>query len=551
MILRRFSLLPVLLTIIAVSLIFTSCAQKYSLTVSGATGGSVSLSPSDGTYKAGTVITLTASAASGYYFTGWGNIDKYSEDYATDNSIEIIMPEQNLDLSVGFAVPGEGWTFMLYMSGDQIERSLSTNVGIDLNEMEEGLWNAIQAGNPSVAGDVRVLALTDRKYAGDSKLYLVAPDNTLTLVSSEIVDGPYTSGNELNMGDPDTLKSFIQYSMARYPSEYNALVLWNHGGGVKSLDFSTADSREICSDDESDDVLFLNELDTAVGQALSGNGGSIDIIGMDACIMGEVETAYELRDHTDYFVASMANEWGEGWDYTLIFDNFSSAGNPPAPSSMADILVRQYKESTYGISNLMPNTLTAVKTAGLENLKNAIDDLADLLYDPAGGNNQTYFESARDSSVYYFTASSEYEMEYNPYYDLYSFCEQIEGSLLDPAIRTQAGVVKTALAASVAACYADSNGYIDLDYYYETDDSSAVRGLSILIPFDGNSTAGYPYYSYAWWYVSTEHQSSGGYTLGGLDFCTYDDSGDVETWRELFEAWYDNYASDGYTPGNY
>ena len=48
--------------------------------------------------------------------------------------------------------------------------------------MEEGLWNAIQAGNPSVAGDVRILALTDRKYTGDSKLYLISPDNTSGVV---------------------------------------------------------------------------------------------------------------------------------------------------------------------------------------------------------------------------------------------------------------------------------------------------------------------------------------------------------------------------------
>ena len=258
------------------------------------------------------------------------------------------------------------------------------------------------------------------------------------------------------MGDPDTLKNFIQYSMAKYPSQYNALVLWNHGGGVRSIDFSTAVSREICSDEQSDDILFLNELDTAIGGALSGNGGSIDIIGMDACIMGEVETAYELRNHTDYFVASMANEWGAGWDYSLIFENFSSSGNPPAPASMADILVSQYEESTYGLSNQMPNTLTAVKTAGLENLKTEIDALAVLLYD-AGGSTQSDFEALRNSSVYYYDPDLEYpygpNMITEPYHDLYSLCEQIEGSSLSAAIKTQAAAVKNALAASVAACY--------------------------------------------------------------------------------------------------
>ena len=122
MTIKRISVFAASLLIIAVSLVFTSCAEKYVLTVTSSTGGSVSLSPADGSYKAGTVITLTASAdiANNYYFTGWGNIDGYSEDYATSNPIEIIMPEKNLEISAGFAVPGEGWTFMLYMSGDQV-----------------------------------------------------------------------------------------------------------------------------------------------------------------------------------------------------------------------------------------------------------------------------------------------------------------------------------------------------------------------------------------------------------------------------------------------
>jgi uncharacterized repeat protein (TIGR02543 family) len=56
----------------------------YSLTTSAApaAGGSISRSPNAGSYNAGTIVTLTATAASGYSFTGW------SGD-ATDNSVSI------------------------------------------------------------------------------------------------------------------------------------------------------------------------------------------------------------------------------------------------------------------------------------------------------------------------------------------------------------------------------------------------------------------------------------------------------------------------------
>ena len=47
--------------------------HSYTLTVvtSPSAGGTVSLSPSGGTYASGTVVTLTASPASGYNFSSW------------------------------------------------------------------------------------------------------------------------------------------------------------------------------------------------------------------------------------------------------------------------------------------------------------------------------------------------------------------------------------------------------------------------------------------------------------------------------------------------
>jgi uncharacterized repeat protein (TIGR02543 family) len=47
----------------------------YTLTANASSGGSVALNPSGGSYVSGTVVTLTATANSGYIFTGWsGNL---------------------------------------------------------------------------------------------------------------------------------------------------------------------------------------------------------------------------------------------------------------------------------------------------------------------------------------------------------------------------------------------------------------------------------------------------------------------------------------------
>ncbi|HAK46899.1 MAG TPA: hypothetical protein DCO79_13400, partial [Spirochaeta sp.] len=234
-----------LFTIIAVFFL-NSCAPRYELTVTGLSGGSVSIEPSGGAYKEGEVVTLTAIPDSGHSFTGWGNISNFSADNEIGREVEIIMPAENLDISVNFSIPSDGWTFMVYMAGDN---SLSNQVYYDLDEIEQGLYDAVQAGNSFLAEDVQVLVLTDRSGSDDTKLFRVLPDSDNTeIVSSVIEYGNYSSSSELNMADPDTLQDFVSYGFAKYPSQYNALVLWNHGGGVKSLDNSELISKEICED---------------------------------------------------------------------------------------------------------------------------------------------------------------------------------------------------------------------------------------------------------------------------------------------------------------
>ena len=562
-----------ILSALMLLIIFSSCAERFELTVSSSDGGSVTMEPAGGLYKEGEAITLTATEDSGFSFTGWGNITDYSADYSSDKSIEIIMPAMSLDVSALFSVPNEGWTFMVYMAGDN---SLSSYVSTDINEIEQGLYDAVNSGNSLIDGVVRVLVLADRSSSNDTMLYLVEPDNTTAVVSPEL-SVEFNSGGELNMADPDTLKDFVSYSLATFPSEYNALVIWNHGGGVRSLEEPSGQISKILCEDGSD-IMYTDEMQKALLSALGSS--SLNIFGIDACIMGEVETAYEFRNIADYFVASMAEEWGYGWGYEHIFDKFTSAGSPPAPAEMADILVSQFYESTNGENSYYPNTMTAVNTAELADLKTAIDELAaEIHIHGAGTEAQDAFQSARDDSVFYYeprpagesfndSDDDDYEaviLSY-PYYDLYDFCLNLQTSFGASSVYTKADAVLSALDTAVIATYGNS-AFVDSYYsgsrdaldlsYYETDDSTAVRGLSILIPHGELSWESdgvdYSHYAFDWWYIS-DTLSQYSPSQGGIDFCTYDSDGTVDTWRELFEAWYDDYAvnsGEGYTGGTY
>ena len=89
-----------------------------------------------------------------------------------------------------------------------------------------------QVGSTS---DVNIIVQMDRAPGYDNsngnwtgtKRYRVTKDaNTNTISSTAIQDL-----GEVNMGDPNSLTSFIQWASNAYPATNYALVLWDHGGG--------------------------------------------------------------------------------------------------------------------------------------------------------------------------------------------------------------------------------------------------------------------------------------------------------------------------------
>lgn len=546
--LKKLHLLLITSVALLISIFFSSCAPEYIITVDCSDGGSVTFDPDETSFTENEIVNLTATSESDYYFTSWGDISEYSSDSASSNEISITMPEGDIEISANFSKKDEGWTFLIYLAGDN---SLSSYVNDDINEIEQGLYDALENGNSGVLEDAVVLVLADYETRfDDTVLYLMTPDdNSWVISSSEISDDAFSTDEDLNMGDPDTLSAFIEYGLEEYPSLYNALILWNHGGGSKSIGFEDVSSRNICSDDTSDDILYNDEVQQAIADGLAAASvDEFDIIGFDACLMGTVETAYELRNLATYYTGSAASEWGSGWDYQEIFGEFSTEDDVPLPLEMADIFVTQYKESTDTESSY-DNTMVTIELSKMETLKTQIDDLAAELYVDG---DSSLFETQRDNSAYYYDS---YPAYYYPYTDLYSFCSGVSVSD-DFTAEAQAAAddVLEALDNAVVACYAEADIDNFEDYYY-TDDANADRGLSIFISHgdetvtDAEDVTQSWYGYYQWWYYDAEVTSSTGVALGNLDFCTSDTDGSVETWRELFEAWYDSDCD--YTPGSY
>ncbi|HIH01637.1 TPA: hypothetical protein HA259_06145 [Thermoplasmata archaeon] len=234
------------------------------------------------------------------------------------------------------AVPIEDaeWTVMIYLDGDN---NLETYALMDLAEMEA--VGSVDGVNVVVLMDTYSLLEETHWYVMDSA----------GSAHVELVDGVYQSHcdcdlvvggcpGELNMGDPDTLTYFIETAMTFAPAEHYMVNLWDHGGGWYGL----------CSDDTGNedgvrDSLSLDETAKGIAAGLPDDF-KLDIFASDACFMGTIEVAYEVRDIADYMVASVTTVPGFGWDYTLFLE-YMHLLDVMDPGRVCEVAVDAYNDA--------------------------------------------------------------------------------------------------------------------------------------------------------------------------------------------------------------
>lgn len=111
---------------------------------------------------------------------------------------------------------------------------------------------------------------------------------------------------EFNSTDSGQMERVLNDIIDMYPASSYGLVLWSHGSswlpaGTRLRSFGDDHGRQ------------MNIVDLASAIPIR-----FDFIIFDACRMGAVEVVYELRDKTNYIIASSADIVYSGFPYTLI-----------------------------------------------------------------------------------------------------------------------------------------------------------------------------------------------------------------------------------------
>lgn len=437
------------------------------------------------------------------------------------------------------------WTLMLYFGGDN---SLDGNLVENAGQLAKGF-----------AGGMNVVLLVDRigratsaegfgEVFTGSRMYTLNESGYVRLYGSSVFPELSMSQGEveLNTGDAETLKKFIRYCKSEYPAEHYGLIIGSHGGGVRT---GNQNARAVVQDSYSDnDWLFLSE----ITDVLSAEE-SVDVLGFDACCMGNLETAYQLCGvrgfHADFIVASPAEEWNKGWDYQRIAAIF--ARKTPEPQELAEAIVSEYRnyiEENRRISSASTQTLTCIKASAVPAVKKSLDELSRLLVDFRAETESLRGSGklSQNSVLHYFNSGSSLNWLKFAYFDLYFLAEQISaGGNFPLNVRESAAKLAKAVDQAVICSYAG---------YGYTRAREGATGLSVFFP-NGKGRYGdadRTYWDYQYWYNAKPLAGTKFSTCYGSIACCADgateSNGKVENWFELLDYWFDSSNINAYRP---
>lgn len=347
--------------------------------------------------------------------------------------------------------PAAKWTFMIYMAA---HNSLSPEVTRDLQEMRA------VGSSP----DVHVVVQIDAGAKVNTQRFRVERGGQHEIIQEQA---------PIDCGSPQALYDFIVWVVDTYPAQHYALVLWSHGSGWEPYEIDThaqvvqargyeraamdersvhtlrrylfgntlgtvlseePAQRAICIDDGTGHALDTIELGKVLALVSAKLQRPLDLLGMDACLMSNLEVAYQAQHYVRYIVGSELPEPGSGWPYNGVLSQIVTHPNVP-PEDLATHIVNSYTQFYIAHPDGAGVTQSALDLSQVGVLAKRVDALAEALI------------AHMPKASYELWNAERLGQPFNNYtlWDLKSLCTDIARCTEDPAVRQAAQQVMATL----------------------------------------------------------------------------------------------------------
>jgi hypothetical protein len=250
---------------------------------------------------------------------------------------------------------------------------------------------------------------------------------------------------DFNMGDYQSLWYLLNFSKANCPADRYILSFYDHGAGWAGA----------CVDVTSNyDWLSMDEMQKALRET-----AGVDLVFFSApCLMGAVESVYELRDCTDVYIGSESGSGYLWWMYAMGDIRILLNNTPDIDSyTLAEKVIEYILDNSNWWEEYKHNlTMSAIRTDKISALKNALDELS-VDYLLRMGDFSSHIDSLYKNII-----------SYSYSIDIYNFAEKFLTLETDAQTRTTLYNVQECLKDSVIAeCHGESmEGSHGLSIYF-------------------------------------------------------------------------------------
>ena len=235
------------------------------------------------------------------------------------------------------------WTIMMYLVGDN---NLSAAQG-------QVLQNIRAVGSST---QVSIALLIDQNTVGDTRLYYL---NGTTLVQQ-------SWPSESSMDDPATIVQYVTKVKNEVPADHYALFISSNKG---------CGWQGVCWDDHGrGQMITMPEILDALNQITTNGANKLDILGIETCMTGNMEVAYQINACVRFFIAYPECGMLYDWPYVTAFTDLNSDPTM-TPSEFAIDMVNHFVPHDY-TQDRMKTTMAATNLSYLPSLETHMNELA-------------------------------------------------------------------------------------------------------------------------------------------------------------------------------
>ena len=411
-------------------------------------------------------FSITADSNNAYIVRSL--VDNASSKQVLLGEVEVSLkdvPDSKVSIEVHQRKATAPQTIMVYFVGTALGPYYETNA----NKILEAL-------NSNIQGDARVL-VTFTDSTSDATLYELRYDNILKKAVKEKV-------SEFSLSvpyDSQTFESNIRRMKRFAPAEKYALIVGSHGhawtpknfvlSSARLMQFGVANPSLLWQKPEGALTRHIGDNGhtvqydiTEISSAIEANDIEYEYILFDACFMGNIETAYELRNTTKYIIGSPCEVMGAGFPYAKVVPYMLTEGGT---SYNLDNICKEYvdyyrNEPGIGVRSAC---IALTNTAELEALAATVKGVSQATVKEGF--------SLDDVQIYDGINSS-----YNPVHIFYDLEDMVEKSCADADVvesfRAQLSKTVTSRYNTDTFYSAYDNKYHDINHYSGITTSAGV-----------------------------------------------------------------------------